>query len=267
MRLTRITALAASAILSVSVLGVVSAQQENPRIHGERPYIGVVVERSEDGVLITEVLADSPAAEAGLLAGDLVVSVNGVSVADQAGVIGALRDMEIDIEVGSVITLDVVRGGETLTLSLTLAELPEGMARDRMEMLRERLAERGALGQLVQRRLGVSFEMTDAGLEVVEVLSDSRAAEVGLQAGDVITAVDGTAINPDSTLRAALMDHAPGDTVTFSVLRDGATTEITWEIPTLRDVIPQLRDMPFREGRRFGGAGAPFADPTATPGA
>ncbi len=251
MRLTRMTALAAAAIVSISIIGTVSAQEENPRARGERPYIGVVLERSEDGVIVTEVRADSPAAEAGLLAGDVITALNGVSLDDPASAFSALREM--DIEVGMVITVDILRNGEALTLSVTLTELPEGMTRDRMQMLRDRFAERGALGRLAQRRLGVMFEMTDAGLEVVEVSDDSRAAEAGLQVGDVITAVDGTAINADSTIRDALMGHTPGDTVTFSVMRGGALIEIEWEIPAFRDLMPEL------------GERAPFADPT--PGA
>lgn len=236
MRLTRMTALAAAAIVSVCVIGAVSAQEENPRARGERPYIGVVLERSDDGLLVTEVRADSPAAEAGLLAGDVITALNGVSLDDPASAFGALREM--DVEVGMEITIDVLRNGEALTLTATVTELPEGMTRDRMEILRDRLAERGGLGRLAQRRLGVRFEMTDAGLEVVAVMDDSRAAEAGLQAGDVITAVDGTAINPDSTVRDALMGHMPGETVTFSILRDSTQIEIEWQIPTLHDLMP-----------------------------
>ncbi|MCA9846231.1 MAG: PDZ domain-containing protein, partial [Dehalococcoidia bacterium] len=55
------------------------------------------------------------------------------------------------------------------------------------------------------------------------------------QAGDIITAIDGSAIEGESDLPAALDAHNVGDEVAFTVLRDGseiAITVVLGEAPT-----------------------------------
>jgi S1-C subfamily serine protease len=58
---------------------------------------------------------------------------------------------------------------------------------------------------------------------------DSPADKAGIREGDIITKVDGQAIDGDHPLDATLSLHAPGDTVTVELLRDGqtATVEVT----------------------------------------
>jgi C-terminal processing protease CtpA/Prc len=72
-----------------------------------------------DGALITAVLDGSPAAEAGLMADDVVVAVGGDPVDAQR----TLRERMLAYQAGDTVTLDVLRGGETLTLEVTLAEV------------------------------------------------------------------------------------------------------------------------------------------------
>lgn len=72
--------------------------------------------------------------------------------------------------------------------------------------------------------LGVSS--TDAadsatGAAVIEVTAGSPAAGAGLRPGDVIVAVDGTAVSGASALGRLIGARAPGDEVTITILRDG----------------------------------------------
>jgi S1-C subfamily serine protease len=77
------------------------------------------------GALITDVQADSPAAEAGLQKGDIVTAVSG-DVLDEER---TLRDRLLAYEPGDTVTLDVVRGGESLSIDVTLGqfEMSSGM--------------------------------------------------------------------------------------------------------------------------------------------
>ena len=75
-----------------------------------------------DGALITEVLADSPAEAAGLQAGDVVVSVSG----DVVDAERTLRDRLYAYEPEDVVTLEVLREGETLMLDVTLGAFEPG---------------------------------------------------------------------------------------------------------------------------------------------
>ena len=66
-----------------------------------------------------------------------------------------------------------------------------------------------------------------AGAAVQAVSDDSPAAEAGLQAGDVITRVNGTEITGSSDLVSLVSEAAIGDTLTMTVYRQGSTMELT----------------------------------------
>ena len=78
---------------------------------------GVAVE----GLLVSSVADDAPAARAGLLVGDVIVSAGGLPVKN----IEALRDRLGGDQVGGRLTQKLVRGGQALELALEVAERPQ----------------------------------------------------------------------------------------------------------------------------------------------
>ena len=75
-----------------------------------------------------------------------------------------------------------------------------------------------------------TFQITlDKGAFVSEVVPGSAADEGGLQAGDVIVAVDGEDIDKATDVRDQILDHEPGDTVEIDIVRQGEeqTLEVT----------------------------------------
>ncbi|RMF71440.1 MAG: PDZ domain-containing protein [Acidobacteria bacterium] len=70
----------------------------------------------------------------------------------------------------------------------------------------------------VRRALGGP---ADAGVLVNEVAEDSPAAKAGLEAGDLIVAIDGAPVDTVRALRRILGKHEPGDTVTVEIVRRG----------------------------------------------
>jgi S1-C subfamily serine protease len=77
------------------------------------------------------------------------------------------------------------------------------------------------LNPAIAARAGVPSNQK--GAIVGSVVPGSPAARAGLQAGDVITQIDSTALTSDSSLAETLSRHKPGDTVPVSVLRRGQT--------------------------------------------
>lgn len=65
-----------------------------------------------------------------------------------------------------------------------------------------------------------------AGAEIMAILDGSCAQTDGLQVGDIITAVDDTTVTSSSQLSSAVKNYKAGDTVTFTVYRDGQTTTV-----------------------------------------
>lgn len=119
----------------------------------------------------------------------------------------------------------VVRGGGSLAEGLGFA-IPSNIARNVVE----RLIETGEVGVPF---LGVNYEdispqiAMQEGLGVSEgaivrdVVQGTPASAIGLQAGDIVTAIDGEPIDERNTLISLLLQHAPGETITLDVLRNG----------------------------------------------
>ena len=72
--------------------------------------------------------------------------------------------------------------------------------------------------------IGIRYWGVEEGLLVTGVIGNTPAETANLQSGDVVTAVDGEAIQVD-TVQEVVWKHAPGTTVTLSLDRDGAALE------------------------------------------
>ena len=93
----------------------------DPRTEG---YLGVELGERRDGgqgAVISAVQDDTPAAEAGIEAGDLVVASDGAPIDGATGLIAAIRDLGP----GDSTTLTILRDGETIDITVTLVERPD----------------------------------------------------------------------------------------------------------------------------------------------
>ena len=65
-----------------------------------------------------------------------------------------------------------------------------------------------------------------AGVEIMAILDGSCAQKAGLQEGDIITAVGDTQVTSETQLQSAVKDYKAGDTVAFTIYRDGNTSTV-----------------------------------------
>jgi putative serine protease PepD len=97
------------------------------------------------------------------------------------------------------------------------------------ELIAHGKATRAFLG--VSTRTAASDQNSDVGngAEIVSVQAGSAAADAGLKAGDVVTAVGDRPVTTSTELTAAVRSKAPGDKVTLSYRRGNAssTTQVT----------------------------------------
>lgn len=99
----------------------------------EKPYIGVYLNnldsekikalniKSTNGVLIAKVVADGPAARAGIQANDVIVAVNGKAVNSAGAFIGELAAKKV----GESVELSVIRNSQTVKIRVALEETPK----------------------------------------------------------------------------------------------------------------------------------------------
>lgn len=117
--------------------------------------------------------------------------------------------------------------------------------------------------------LGESVQVDGrTGVEITDVTEDGPAADAGLQAGDVITAIDGTELGdpPADALLDAMADVEPGATVTLTYYRDGSArtaSVVTREATGLRILRPggnlDVRVLPRMDSDRLRGRTGEFS--------
>ena len=110
--------------------------------------------------------------------------------------------------------------------------IPTDMAANVMKQLIEHgEVRRGLLGVTVQDlspELAEAFGITQQkGVVVTQVMEDSSAADAGIQAGDVVVAVDGRPVKRSSDLRNRVGMSPVGEKVELSIVRDGKPRNIT----------------------------------------
>ena len=76
----------------------------------------------------------------------------------------------------------------------------------------------------IQQQLGLQ---QSTGALIQDVAGGSPAQKAGIQAGDVIVAVDGRTVHTPEDLIAAIRGHKPGDTVQVTLVRNGAQQNVT----------------------------------------
>jgi serine protease Do/serine protease DegQ len=135
---------------------------------------------SPNGAVVSQVLPGSPAEQAGLEAGDVVIEVNGERVSGQAelrNAIGLLR-------VGSQVEIGFIRDGETrrVTLELGSRELTETSAEDLTPLLK------GATFRNLEH--GSPLYGKVEGVEISGAQPGSSAFRAGLRSGDVVMSVN-----------------------------------------------------------------------------
>lgn len=162
------------------------------------------------GAVITQVEPGSAAGEAGLQPGDLIVSVDGRAVAGSAD----LRSQIGLKRVGTEVELEVIRDGTAMTLSATLRE---GGA---IAAAGDRRFDRLAGAELRNLQPGDPDFGELEGILVTRMDPGSRAERSGLEAGDIILAVNRSPVSSVTELRREL-SRAEG-ALALTVQRGGA---------------------------------------------
>lgn len=202
-----------------------------------RAWLGVSAEeeteRKQGGARVTQVIDDSPAEKVGLEEGDVIVSLGGQAVYGPQGLSERIRSHEP----GETVEVEIERDGKAQSLQVELGNREEarqffwaprafsgfGWSADRPRLgvqlvgitpeLREHLGGRGEGGVLVSK-----------------VMKGTPAERAGIRVGDLIEAVDGTAIEDAGNLIEIIGEHE-GGVLKVDVVRDGQPMTIEVVLP------------------------------------
>lgn len=198
-----------------------------------------------EGVIVSDVLPDSPSAKAGLEAKDVILEYDGQAVEGTV----QFRRLVRETPPGRSVPVEVARNGHDEKLTVQVGS----SARSMETRLREVLPPRnfnfnfsmpelfpsmtpvlGVQAEDISGQLGTYFHVPEgAGVLIREVSPNSAAAKAGLKAGDVITHVDGAAVKTVDDLRKHLRDQREQKSVSLTIIRQGSEMKVpvTIEVP------------------------------------
>ena len=184
----------------------------------------------ETGVILADVSPRSQAASAGLRPGDLVLTVDGKVMENG-------RQFQVTLYrrfVGDVVTLEVMRDGETIKFPIAMTERNDAFNLSATADPRENLVARlGILGVTVNPQIAamLPIQRVTSGILVASTVQAAiDARDGGLAAGDVIYAVNRTPVQHLSALRAAIDALKPGDPVVLHLERRGELLYVAFSI-------------------------------------
>lgn len=201
-----------------------------------RSWLGVFIQDVDDGIakafelsdrqgaVVTEVVEDSPADEAGIKVKDVIVTVDGTKIRDSSH----LKNVISSSSPGTRSEVEVIRRKRHRTIRVNLTELPQEGA---VFASREREAPKLGLNvQDVSEALARRFQLDEdeSGAVVVEVLPNSVAAKAGIQRGDLIRRVGDEEVDSARDFRKAVNDVKKG-AILFLVKRRGGSIFIPVE--------------------------------------
>lgn len=200
-----------------------------------RGWIGVTIQDVDEamakaigmetprGALVASTLEGEPAAKAGIEDGDVIVSVDGESIADSSALLRAIAAKKP----GSIVKLGIWRGGKEQVMDVTLGERQsaqnaaapgkDGKKRDE-----------GLLGLTVRSLKAEERQEMDLpdkeGILVLEVNPDKAAAEADIRPGDIILRADRKPVNtPEALSRIVKEVGVKRGAIMLQVMRRGDT--------------------------------------------
>ena len=203
-----------------------------------RGWLGVQIQDVDDGMakalelddrngaIISQVIQNSPAEDAGVKEQDVIIEVDGEKVNDSSN----LKNLISSGRPNDKTKLTVIRDGREKYLTVILGLRPG----------EKELAETYRYGEKLFDILGLrveNFENRDPknldyvnGVKIVEVKKDSPAFDNNIKRGDIITEMGKTNIKEKDEYDLELESYSKGNTIMLRIVRNGNPLYVAFEI-------------------------------------
>jgi serine protease Do len=181
------------------------------------------------GVLVSDVMDDSPAKKAGFERADVIVEFDGKSMDSPTH----LRNAVAQTPVGKKVTVKILRDKKPKSIDLTIVEQPKSIAQSGEEESGEATTPAGVLSDLEVRDMTdelstrYGLKAAERGVVVVRVKPGSTAEELGMREGDLIVEVNRQAVTSLKTYERLAAKLAKDQSVLLLLKRQGRTIYLT----------------------------------------
>ncbi len=191
---------------------------------------GLKLPEDQEGILVSEVIPNTPASESGFQKYDVIIGLNDQNVTR----VQSFRNQIALTSPGEKVKIQVLRQGKAVTLTPQLREANTAdLGTPGDNAMAERLGfQLEPLTEALKQQLGLpdSFQ----GLAVTEIEPQSNAAQQGLQRGDIITEVNQQSVSSWPDVVKALEQVQPGDAVLVNLVRNGQNQIMAFKMPAPR---------------------------------
>jgi S1-C subfamily serine protease len=171
--------------------------------------------------MISDVYPNSPAAKAGLVKGDVILSINGAEVFDEGGV----RYQAATMRPGAAMNIEVIKGNARRQVTARAEPPPRDPAPD-VRTLQGAIPLAGTqvanLSPAEAEEVG--FDTFSRGVYIKGIQPSGVAARLGLRAGDIIRDVNGKSVSTSAELENSL--RTPARRWVVGVERGGRRLEL-----------------------------------------
>ena len=181
------------------------------------------------GVLVSDVMADSPAKKAGFERADVIIEYDGKSMDSPTH----LRNAVAQTPIGKKVPIKLIRDKKPKTIEVAIVEQPKSLGQPSAEESRESAVPTGVLSDLDVREINeelatrYGLKTTERGIVVVGVKSGSTAEEMGVREGDIILEVNRKAVGSLKSYEQAASGLPKDHPVLLLLKRKGQTIYLT----------------------------------------
>jgi len=181
------------------------------------------------GVLVSDVMEDSPAKKAGFERADVIVEYDGKPMDSPTH----LRNAVAQTPIGKKVSIKLIRDKKPKTIEVTIVEQPKSLGQPGAEESRESAASTGILSDLDVRELNdelaarYGLKTAERGVVVIRVKPGSTAEEMGVREGDLILEVNRKAVGSLKAYEQAASGLAKDQAVLLLLKRKGQAIYLT----------------------------------------
>jgi len=218
---------------------------EQLREHGHvhRPVIGAGLQTitpslaaalklpRDSGVIVSDLMPNTPAADAGMKLNDIIVAVNDRPMDN----IAAWMGLSFRHVAGSPMKVTVLRGTQSLTFNVipTVIEEPSERLADRKDLYQRQIPSLGIMAITLDKRTAEAIGPVRlaSGAVVIARIQNPLGSAIGLQPGDLIHEMNGKGVFTADDLRTLAARLQPGDSVALLVERAGQWSYVAFDMP------------------------------------